>query len=111
MLAIEDIMIRHKRMQGYSALWIPGTDHASIATQNKVEKLIAEEGETRHSMGRERSFGKICTSLSRSRAPPSATRSGKWAPAATGPASATLLTPAYIEAVREIFVRKFSTTA
>ena len=35
MLALEDIMIRQKRMQGYSALWLPGTDHAAIATQNK----------------------------------------------------------------------------
>ncbi len=59
MLAIEDIMIRHKRMQGYSSLWIPGTDHASIATQNKVEKLIAEEGETRHTMGRERFLERV----------------------------------------------------
>jgi valyl-tRNA synthetase len=54
MLAIEDIMIRYKRMQGFPALWLPGTDHASIATQNKVEKIIAEKGETRHTMGREK---------------------------------------------------------
>lgn len=54
MLAIEDIMIRHKRMQGYSALWLPGTDHAAIATQNKVEKLLAEKGKDRHKMGREK---------------------------------------------------------
>jgi len=53
MLALEDTMIRYKRMRGFSALWLPGTDHASIATQNKVEKIIAEEGQTRHTMGRE----------------------------------------------------------
>ena len=41
MLAIEDILIRHRRMKGYEALWLPGTDHAAIATQNKVEKVIA----------------------------------------------------------------------
>ena len=35
---LQDILIRYKRMQGYSALWIPGTDHAGIATQNKVEE-------------------------------------------------------------------------
>ena len=40
MLALEDIMIRTKRMQGHRALWLPGTDHAAIATQTKVEKLI-----------------------------------------------------------------------
>lgn len=53
MLALEDLMTRYKRMQGYSALWVPGTDHAAIATQNKVEKIIAEEGHTRHDLGRE----------------------------------------------------------
>lgn len=52
MLALEDIMVRYHRMKGDSTLWIPGTDHASIATQNKVEKLIALEGLSRHSMGR-----------------------------------------------------------
>ncbi len=53
MLALQDIMIRHHRMKGDCSLWIPGTDHASIATQNKVEQLIAEkEGKTRHDLGR-----------------------------------------------------------
>jgi valyl-tRNA synthetase len=59
MLAIEDMMVRFKRMQGYPSLWLPGTDHASIATQNKVEKIIAEEGETRHTMGRERFLQRV----------------------------------------------------
>ena len=40
MLTLQDIMIRFKRMQGYRTLWLPGTDHASIATQSKVEKDI-----------------------------------------------------------------------
>lgn len=53
MLALEDILIRFKRMQGFNALWVPGTDHAGIATQTKVEKIIAAEGLTRHSLGRE----------------------------------------------------------
>ncbi|MDP3975468.1 MAG: class I tRNA ligase family protein, partial [bacterium] len=54
MLALEDIMIRHKRMQGHPALWVPGTDHAGIATQNKVERDVMEkEGKTRHDYGRE----------------------------------------------------------
>lgn len=67
MLAIEDIMIRFKRMQGVPALWVPGTDHAGIATQNKVEKLIAEEGETRHSMGRENFLKRIDEFVKQSR--------------------------------------------
>lgn len=44
MLAIEDIMIRHKRMEGYSTLWLPGTDHAAIATQSMVEKKLQAQG-------------------------------------------------------------------
>jgi len=52
MLAIQDILIRYNRLQGKKTLWVPGTDHASIATQNRVEKLIAEDGKTRHDLGR-----------------------------------------------------------
>ncbi|TSC56094.1 MAG: valyl-tRNA synthetase [Parcubacteria group bacterium Gr01-1014_18] len=55
MVAIEDVMIRYARMSGYRALWIPGTDHAAIATQNVVEKrLQKEEGKTRHDLGKEK---------------------------------------------------------
>lgn len=54
MLAIEDIMIRYKRMCGYRTLWLPGTDHAAIATQSKVEKeLEKKEKKRRHDLGRE----------------------------------------------------------
>ncbi len=51
---IQDVMIRWKRMQGFNALWLPGTDHAGIATQNVVEKEIAKEGKTRYDVGRDR---------------------------------------------------------
>lgn len=55
MLAIEDLLIRFHRMRGYRTLWIPGTDHAAIATQNVVEKkLLREAGKTRHDLGREK---------------------------------------------------------
>lgn len=51
---LQDILIRYKRMCGYSALWVPGTDHAGIATQIKVEEnLRKEKGLTRHDLGRE----------------------------------------------------------
>ncbi|MGC9318466.1 MAG: valine--tRNA ligase [Armatimonadota bacterium] len=50
---IQDLLTRWKRMQGYCALWLPGTDHAGIATQNVVERQLAEEGKTRHDLGRE----------------------------------------------------------
>lgn len=60
MLAIEDLVVRFKRMQGYRTLWIPGTDHAAIATQSKVEKIIyKEEGKTRHDLGREELIKRI----------------------------------------------------
>jgi len=51
---LQDILIRWKRMQGFNALWVPGTDHAGIATQAVVERrLLTEEGKTRHDLGRE----------------------------------------------------------
>lgn len=61
MLAIQDIMIRFKRMQGHPALWLPGTDHAAIATQNKVEKLLSEKGLDRHKLGREKFIKEVKT--------------------------------------------------
>ncbi len=51
---IQDILIRRKRMQGYKTLWLPGTDHAGIATQNVVEKKLKKEGKTRFDLGREK---------------------------------------------------------
>ncbi len=50
---IQDILIRMKRMKGFNALWLPGTDHAGIATQNVVEKQLALERLSRHDLGRE----------------------------------------------------------
>ena len=50
---IQDVITRRARMQGINAVWIPGTDHAGIATQNVVEKQLADEGLSRHDLGRE----------------------------------------------------------
>ena len=51
---IQDVLIRYKRMDGYNALWLPGYDHAGIATQIRVEETLREEeGLTRHDLGRE----------------------------------------------------------
>src|SRR6266487_3479887 len=50
---IQDVLIRFERMRGREALWLPGTDHAGIATQNVVERLVAKEGKTRFDLGRE----------------------------------------------------------
>src|ERR1035437_7311735 len=53
-LTIEDIVIRYKRMRGLRTLWLPGTDHAAIATQTKVEKeILKKEKKTRHDLGRD----------------------------------------------------------
>lgn len=51
---LQDILIRYKRMQGYNTLWMPGTDHAGIATQIKVEELLRSEGTSRYDLGREK---------------------------------------------------------
>ncbi len=51
---MQDILIRWKRMQGYNALWVPGTDHASISTEVKIVKKMAEEGLTKEDIGREK---------------------------------------------------------
>lgn len=57
---LQDILIRYKRMQGYEALWVPGTDHAGIATQIKVEEnLRVNEGLTRYDLGREKFLEKV----------------------------------------------------
>ena len=51
---IQDLIVRFKRMQGYRTLWVPGTDHAGIATQNMVERQLAKEGKTKEDIGREK---------------------------------------------------------
>lgn len=56
---IQDILIRWKRLQGFKALWLPGTDHAGIATQNVVEKELKKEGKNRFDLGREKFIERI----------------------------------------------------
>ena len=56
---LQDTLIRFKRMQGYSALWIPGVDHAGIATQIKVEEELRKEGLTRYDLGREKFLERV----------------------------------------------------
>jgi len=52
-VSMEDLMIRHARMQGIPTLWVPGSDHAGIATQLQIENMLAEQGKTRDEIGRE----------------------------------------------------------
>ncbi len=56
---ISDILIRFKRMKGFKTLWLPGTDHAGIATQNVVEKKLKKEGKTRFDLGKEKFLTKV----------------------------------------------------
>ena len=51
---LQDLLVRYHRMKGDNTLWVPGTDHAGIATQNVVERQLATEGKTRHDLGRDR---------------------------------------------------------
>ncbi len=56
---IQDTLVRRRRMQGYEALWLPGMDHAGIATQNVVERELAKDGLSRHDLGREAFVAKV----------------------------------------------------
>jgi valyl-tRNA synthetase len=56
---VHDVVVRRKRMQGFNTLWLPGMDHAGIATQNVVERELRKEGKTRHDLGREAFVEKV----------------------------------------------------
>ncbi len=56
---MQDILIRYKRMKGFAALWVPGTDHAGIATQIKVEEALRQEGISRYDLGREKFLERV----------------------------------------------------
>src|SRR5512137_1317561 len=57
--SLQDIIIRYKRMKGFNTLWMPGMDHAGIATQNVVEQELAKEGISRHDLGREKFVARV----------------------------------------------------
>ena len=81
---MQDIMCRYRRLKGDSVLWMPGTDHAGIATQNVVEKKLAAEGTDRHAAGK-REVHRVGVGMAQSStAAPSSTSSSGWAPPATG---------------------------
>ncbi|OCT14925.1 valine--tRNA ligase [Paenibacillus pectinilyticus] len=56
---LQDILVRTKRMQGFDTLWLPGSDHAGIATQTRVEQKLREQGQTRYDLGREKFLEKV----------------------------------------------------
>src|SRR5689334_19797144 len=59
MCTIEDILTRYHRMCGYNALWLPGIDHAGIATQTVVERQLKRDGLSRHDLGREKFLERV----------------------------------------------------
>ena len=67
---IQDVLIRFERMRGREALWLPGTDHAGIATQNVVERLVAKEGKTRFDLGREQFVERVWAFVLKTGNPP-----------------------------------------
>ncbi len=86
---LQDILIRCRRMQGYEALWLPGTDHASIATEAKIVDAMKEEGLTKEDLGREGFLERAWEWKRQVRRPHHASSSKSWAPPATGTASAS----------------------
>lgn len=103
---LQDILVRYKRMRGFEALWMPGTDHAGIATQNVVEKQLAKEGKTRYDIGREAMLerlwawkneygGTILKQLE------------KLGSSCDWPRTRFTMDDAYSEAVKEVFIRLY----
>lgn len=107
MLTIQDIMTRYQRMKGRPALWLPGTDHASIATQNKVEKLLAEKKVTRHMLGREKFLEEVEKFVKQSQ---STIRNQvrKMGSSCDWTREKYTLDPALSKSVQEIFVRMYN---
>ena len=102
---VQDVLVRFERMRGREALWLPGTDHAGIATQNVVERLLAAEGQTRFDLGREAFVERVWALRPRDgrRHPRAASRPRLLG--ATGRARTSRSTRALERAVREAFVR------
>ena len=103
-MTLQDTLIRWRRMQGRDALWQPGTDHAGIATQMVVERLLPQEGNRPASRWAATPSSSASGSGRRSPAAPSPASCAASAPRSTGRASASPWTRACPSAVREVFV-------
>ncbi|HEU5262009.1 MAG TPA: valine--tRNA ligase [Gemmatimonadales bacterium] len=101
---IQDVLIRFERMRGRAAEWLPGTDHAGIATQNVVEKLLAAEGKTRFDLGRE-AFVERVWQFVKETGPAILEQLKVIGCSADWSRARFTLDPAYSRAVREVFVR------
>ena len=104
---LQDILIRMKRMQGFNTLWMPGTDHAGIATQAVVEKrLLEEEKLTRHDLGREKLVERIWEWKESTRSASSAS-SSRWAASCDWERTRFTLDEVCARAVRQTFFNLF----
>src|SRR5467141_1810057 len=100
----QDVLIRFERMRGREALWLPGTDHAGIATQNVVERLIAKEGKTRFDLGREAFVARVWAFV-RETGPTIHEQLKMIGASCDWTRTRFTLDPPYSQAVREVFVR------
>src|SRR5213596_604646 len=99
----QDVLIRFERMRGREALWLPGTDHAGIATQNVVERLIAKEGKTRFDLGREAFVARVWAFV-RETGPTILEQLKMIGASCDWTRTRFTFDPAYSRAVREVFV-------
>jgi valyl-tRNA synthetase len=100
---IQDVLIRFERARGREALWLPGTDHAGIATQNVVERLIAKEGKTRFDLGREAFVARVWEFV-RTTGSTILDQLKQIGASCDWSRTRFTLDPAYTRAVREVFV-------
>ncbi|MBL8012814.1 MAG: valine--tRNA ligase [Candidatus Omnitrophica bacterium] len=103
---LQDILVRYKRMRGFEALWMPGTDHAGIATQNVVEKQLAKEGKTRYDIGREAMLGRLWA-WKNEYGGTILKQLEKLGSSCDWPRTRFTMDDAYSEAVKEVFIRLY----
>ena len=104
---IMDALTRYHRMRGYNTLWVPGTDHAGIATQIVVERQLQEQGRSRHDLGRKNFVDAASGNGSSSRARPSRSRCAAWAPASSWAHEYFTMDERLSTIVTETFVRLY----
>jgi valyl-tRNA synthetase len=103
---IQDVLIRRKRMQGFNTVWVPGTDHAGIATQNVVERQLKKEGKSRWDLGREE-FLKRVWAWKEQYGGTILHQLERWAIRATGTATRFTMDEGLSDAGAEVFVRLY----
>ena len=105
-ITFEDVLVRYKRMAGFDALWIPGTDHAGIATQVVVERKLKAEGKTRYDLGRAKFIERVWAWKAESGAT-ILRQQRKLGGSCDWSRTQFTMDPAYARAVREAFVRLY----